>query len=69
MTKRKPKTIKGRPSDVLKGTTKGGNVLLRLDAELHKRLARHCKRNGVSMNRFVSDLLAEALTTAKKVST
>lgn len=69
MTKRKPNAMKGRPSDVLKGTTKGGNVLLRLDPELHKRLARHCKRSGVSMNRFASDVLAEALETSTKANT
>lgn len=67
MTKRKPNAVKGRPSDVLKGKAKGGNVLLRLDPELHKRLARHCKRSGVSMNRFASDLLASALSATGKV--
>lgn len=53
--------VKGRRSYVLKGESKGGNVFVRMDADVHRRLAEHCKDAGVSISKYAAKVIEESL--------
>lgn len=53
--------IRGRRPTVLSGKAKGGNILVRLDVELHAAIVVECNRRGVSMNTFFVQLVMKEL--------
>lgn len=49
--------IRGQKSDAADGLKCCGSIRVRLTQSLHERLAKHCKRNRMSMNEFVTALI------------
>jgi len=49
--------IWGSKSDAAEGIQCTGMITIRLPRKTHERLAKHCKRNRVSMNEFVAALI------------
>lgn len=52
---------RGRQSYVLGGKSKGGMITVRLDGELHQRVAEICDETGESINKFMLRLINSAI--------
>lgn len=61
ITRKKPRRIRGRHSMVLSGETKGGQIVIRLDTELHRRLAQRAADMHISLNAFALHSLEKSL--------
>lgn len=61
MSKDKKPKPRGRRSYVLAGKSHGGQIVTRIDKDLHQQLAKYCKDRGVSMNQYVAQLIEESL--------
>lgn len=58
--KEKRQTI-GRTSYVLSGKSRGGMITVRIPQELHLQLAAHCRKQDISMNKYLIAAMMEKM--------